>query len=88
MADGAVTLMIRPEHVALGDHGADALHLTATVERLVYFGTDTHVHLHLADGTALVARVQNAYRGGLSLKQGDKMPLSLPKGALRLLPEV
>ncbi|NGQ90323.1 ABC transporter ATP-binding protein [Rhodobacter sp. HX-7-19] len=85
-ADGPVTVMIRPEHVALGQARPDALVLTAQVDRLVYFGTDTHVHLHLSDGSPLVARVQNALRGGQPCAAGQTIPVSLPGEALRLLP--
>ena len=86
-ADGPVTLMIRPEHVVLGQAQAGTLALTARVERLVYFGTDTHVHLHLADGSPLVARVQNGLRGGQPCEVGDTIPVCLPSEALRLLPQ-
>jgi spermidine/putrescine transport system ATP-binding protein len=86
-ADGPVTLMVRPEHVVLGAPQPGGLVLKAKVERLVYFGTDTHVHLLLGDGSALVARVQNALRGGAPCREGETIPLSLPADALRLLPQ-
>ena len=83
--DGPVTLMIRPEHVVLSANAADALQLDATVTQLVFFGTDTHVHLTLADGTKLVARVQNALHGGQSLAEGERITISLPAKALRVV---
>ena len=86
-ADGPVTLMVRPEHVVLGAAQPGALALTAQVERLVYFGTDTHVHVHLADGSPLVARVQNGLRGGQPCRTGETLTVSLPSEALRLLPQ-
>ena len=86
-ADGPVTVMVRPEHVVLGGAHANALSLSAKVDRLVYFGTDTHVHLRLADGATLVARVQNALRGGAPCREGDAIDISLPADALRLLPK-
>ena len=79
---GPVTLMIRPEHVLLGAPMPEALNLSARVTSQVYFGTDTHIHLDLADGTSLVARVQNALRGGVSYAQGQVVTLSLPADAL------
>ena len=85
--DGPVTLMVRPEHVMLGPAQGPAMALQAKVDRLVYFGTDTHVHLHLADGSPLVARVQNALRGELPCHEGETIPVSLPADALRLLPQ-
>jgi spermidine/putrescine transport system ATP-binding protein len=85
--DGPVTLMVRPEHVMLAAAQPGALALTARVDRLVYFGTDTHVHLHLGDGSTLVARVQNGFRGGQPCREGDTVPVCLPGDALRLLPQ-
>ena len=85
-ADGPVTVMVRPEHVVLGPVDEQALNLDATVERLVYFGTDTHVHLTLSDGSAMVARVQNGLREGLPCRDGDKVNVALPPKALQLLP--
>jgi spermidine/putrescine transport system ATP-binding protein len=84
-ADGALTLMIRPEHVALASTLPDALNLTATVRQLVFFGTDTHVHLTLPDGTAIVARVQNVLHGGRSFVEGESIPVALPAEALRIM---
>jgi spermidine/putrescine transport system ATP-binding protein len=86
-ADGPVTLMVRPEHVVLGAAQGPCLGLQARVERLVYFGTDTHVHLTFNDGAKLVARVQNALRGGAPCAEGDSLAVSLPAEALRLLPK-
>ena len=54
-AQGEVTLTIRPEHirlVAAEEQGA----IPAEVKNAIYFGTDTHYHLALADGTPLIAR--------------------------------
>ena len=84
-ADGPQTLMIRPEHVVLSANAPDALQLQATVAQLVFFGTDTHVYLTLADGTKLVARVQNALHGGQSLTEGERITISLPAKALRVV---
>ncbi len=86
-ADGPVTLMVRPEHVVLGDAPGEALTVPAKVDQLVYFGTDTHVHLALTDGSKLVARVQNALRGGAPCGEGDTISITLPADALRLLPQ-
>jgi spermidine/putrescine transport system ATP-binding protein len=80
-----VTVLIRPEHVVLSHGAEDAVHLKATVEQLVYFGTDTHVHLVLEHGAKLVARVQNALRGGPALVSGNTIAIALPREALRVL---
>ncbi len=42
------------------------------VAALVYFGTDTHCHLHLADSTEVVARLQNPSTGEAGLTQGSR----------------
>jgi spermidine/putrescine transport system ATP-binding protein len=83
--DGPLTLMIRPEHVALATELPDALNLTAIVEQLVFFGTDTHVHLALPDGTGLVARIQNALHGGRRFTEGENIAVALPAEALRII---
>ena len=68
-AVGKVTLTVRPEQVRLmraGEPGA----LPATVTTWVYFGTDTHCHLALADGTEVVARLQSPATGDAGLERG------------------
>ncbi|NIZ12633.1 ABC transporter ATP-binding protein [Phaeobacter sp. HF9A] len=85
--DGPVTVMVRPERVVLGAAQPGALVLQAKVEQLVYFGTDTHVHMALANGNTLVARVQNADQSDAACREGETIPVSLPGGALRLLPQ-
>jgi spermidine/putrescine transport system ATP-binding protein len=86
--DGPVTLMIRPEHVALATTLPEALNINAKVQQLVFFGTDTHVHLALPDGSALVARVQNALHGGRSFTEGETIPVALPAEALRVIADM
>jgi spermidine/putrescine transport system ATP-binding protein len=82
---GPVTLMVRPEHVVFGGPLPEALNLAATVTDQVYFGTDTHVYLALDGGAPLVARVQNALRGGVSFAMGQRVTLALPADALRVM---
>jgi spermidine/putrescine transport system ATP-binding protein len=85
-ADGPVTVMVRPEHVVLGTPASPALTYSATVERLIFFGTDTHVHLVLRGGGKLVSRIQNALGGRTTCAEGDVVSVSLPADALRILP--
>ena len=54
-AGAAVTLGIRPEHVALHDGG-----VPVTVELVEPLGSETLVHGRMADGTALLAKLQGA----------------------------
>ena len=84
---GPVTVLVRPEHVAIGQSLKDALVLDGRIGQLVFSGTDTHVHLHLASGESLVARTQNSLHGSTSLEQGQSVTLSLPLEALRVLPD-
>ena len=69
--DGQVTLAVRPEHARLSAP-ADGL-LTGTLSDVIYFGTDTHYHIALDDGTAFVLRQQNGPDAEASFAQGDKV---------------
>lgn len=81
---GDVTLTVRPEQVrlaALGEAGA----LPATITNLVYFGTDTHVHLALSDGTEVTARVQSPATGDAGLERGAKAAIRFAPGAVQVV---
>ena len=83
-AAGAVTLTVRPEQVrivAAGEAGA----IAAKVKFLVYFGTDTHCHLALADGTEVVARVQSPASGEAGIVEGSDVGLRFAPGAAQVL---
>jgi spermidine/putrescine transport system ATP-binding protein len=83
---GDVTLTIRPEQLRLlpaSEPGA----IAATIANLVYFGTDTHVHLELADRTELVARVQSPATGDAGLGGGTKVGVRFAPGALQIVGE-
>jgi spermidine/putrescine transport system ATP-binding protein len=77
---GAVTLAVRPEHVRVGPAG-----LPATITNLVYFGTDTHAHCALSDGTPVVARVPARADGVSDLVTGDRVHLTFAPGAVQVL---
>ncbi|MGL5009419.1 MAG: ABC transporter ATP-binding protein [Paracoccaceae bacterium] len=78
-----VTATIRPEQVRIGP--ADTGAIPATITNLVYFGTDTHCHLHLADGTEVVARLQSPATGDAGLATGQQVGLRFAPGALQVL---
>ena len=83
-AAGDVTLTVRPEQVRLvgaGDTGA----LAATITNLVYFGTDTHVHMALSDGTELTARVQSPATGDAGLATGARVGMQFAPGAVQIV---
>ncbi len=73
-------LSIRPERVNLSQD-AD---LTATVERVVYLGTDLQVIARLDGGTPFALRLQNAARVAAP-EPGARVGLHLEEGAARLL---
>ena len=77
----SATVSIRPEQLRLGapqDGG-----LLATVKALVYFGTDTHCHLALADGTEIVARLQSPASGEAGLAEGQAVGIRFAEGAVQ-----
>ena len=83
-ATGDVTLTVRPEQVRLvpaGEAGA----IAATITNLVYFGTDTHVHLALGDGTEVTARVQSPATGDAGLERGAKTAIRFAPGAVQVV---
>lgn len=59
-AAGAVSVLIRPEDVAVGSEGE-----LGVIERLDFFGHDTRVAVRLVDGTKILARVRS--RAGLHI---------------------
>ena len=80
---GAVTLTVRPEQVRIEPAGAAGI--PAVLKSLVYFGTDTHCHLTLSDGAAVVARVQNPTGGDVGLAVGQAVTVRFAPGAAQVL---
>lgn len=81
---GRVTLTVRPEQVRLvAENEPDAL--PAKITNLVYFGTDTHCHLALPDGTEVVARLQSPANGEADLAIGQRVGLRFVPEALQVL---
>jgi spermidine/putrescine transport system ATP-binding protein len=78
------TLAIRPEQVRLTPAG-EAGAIPARITNLVYFGTDTHCHLALSDGTEVVARLQSPATGDAGLARGEDIGLRFDAGALQVL---
>ncbi|MGR3507591.1 MAG: ABC transporter ATP-binding protein [Paracoccaceae bacterium] len=79
-----VSVVVRPEQATLGD-GAKA-HLTGTVTNSVFFGTDTHIHVNLEDGTPFTLRRQNAGNTAPPAP-GTMVGLTLADGALQVIRE-
>jgi spermidine/putrescine transport system ATP-binding protein len=79
-----VSVVIRPEQASLSE--GDTAHLSATVTHCVFFGTDTHIHVNLADGTPFTLRRQNA--GNLAPPApGTAVNLRLADHALQVIRE-
>ena len=81
---GAVTLAIRPEQLRITDPAAPEA-IAATVTHLVYFGTDTHCYMTLADGAAVVARLQSAPTGEVGLAIGQTVGVQFTANAAQML---
>jgi spermidine/putrescine transport system ATP-binding protein len=82
-ATGRVTLALRPEHAELTSE-ADGL-LAGSLREVVYFGTDTHFHVGLDDGSEFVLRQQNGPSVTHSYVTGDRVGVSFPAGAAQVL---
>jgi spermidine/putrescine transport system ATP-binding protein len=80
-SSGRHALSIRPERVSIT---ADAPDLQATVERVIYLGTDLHLITRLDGGEPFSLRLQNASRVALP-EPGARIGLKLEEGAARLL---
>lgn len=80
---GSITLAVRPEHASIGpvDEGL----VTGTLGEVVYFGTDTHYHVALNDGTAFVVRLQNRPDAASSYTTGDTVGIQFGAGVGQVL---
>jgi spermidine/putrescine transport system ATP-binding protein len=83
-APGArVTAAIRPEHARLVAPGEGPL--AGTVETVVYFGTDSHYHLKLSDGSRFTARLQNSAGGARHAAEGDRIGVAIAADSVQVL---
>jgi spermidine/putrescine transport system ATP-binding protein len=73
-------LSIRPERVSIAPDGD----LVATVDRVVYLGTDLQILTRLDSGQAFHIRLQNSARAAVP-EPGTRISLRLEEGAARLL---
>ena len=79
---GTHHVSIRPERLTIAPAGTGDL--TATVDRLIYLGTDLQVLARLADGTPLHLRMQNSARA-TPPEAGSPIGIVIEEGAARLL---
>ncbi len=80
---GDVTVIVRPENATLVS--AKAGDVSGSVENVVYFGTDTHLHVQLKDGSSFLLRKQNVSGSNLGVEQGQTVGVAFAKGAACLI---
>ena len=80
--DGEATVVIRPEHAKAVKGQGD---ISGIVENVVYFGTDTHVHIRLDDGETFTVRQQNARGAGAAFERGDRVGIVIGDDAAQIL---
>ncbi|PWJ87047.1 spermidine/putrescine ABC transporter ATP-binding subunit [Mesorhizobium loti] len=81
-AGSNATLMVRPEHAKLVKGRGD---LSGTIENIVYFGTDTHIHVRLDEGDVFMVRQQNSRSAGCGFENGTRVGISIGDDAAQLL---
>ena len=86
VAEGKVSVLVRPEHtsVRVGEPGDNEL--DATIETVVYSGEATTVHAKLSSGEKLKSRMANAPQaeGGLP-DEGARAAVAISPGAITVL---
>ena len=77
--NGAAPIVVRPEHARAVREGGD---LRGQVETIVYFGTDTHIHVRLDDRNLFTVRQQNSRSRDCGFVVGDPVGVAIaPDGA-------
>ncbi len=84
VSSSTVTLMIRPENAHVADDPSECV-VTGTVDNVVYFGTDTHYHLTLEDGTPFILRSQNSGANSSLAAEGDVVGVEFDADAPQIL---
>ncbi len=84
---GEITVVIRPEHAHLNatNNKSSKHDLSGVLANIVYFGTDTHFHVTLADGMNFIVRQQNKPHQKGELSIGDKVAITVADNAARVL---
>jgi spermidine/putrescine transport system ATP-binding protein len=83
-ASGRVTLVVRPEHTRLVVP-ANGAPLSGRLENVVYFGTDTHYHVQLAQGSEFIVRMQNTRDRGAAYEAGQIVGIDIGENAAQIL---
>ena len=81
---GEVSVVVRPEHANLTKPQTSS-QLRGTLANVVYFGTDTHYHVHLEEGNEFIVRLQNTRDKQGQFSVGDKVGVAIDAGAAQVL---
>lgn len=84
MAPGRVSIVIRPEHAELLEN-EDVGVFHGEVHNVVYFGTDTHYHLRLDDGTPFMVRAQNSRDNTPVFVEGTRAGVAVKNNTVQVL---
>lgn len=76
------TVVVRPEHAKLTKAKGE---LSGRVDNIVYFGTDTHIHVHLDSGELFTVRQQNTRSAGCGFEKGDAVGILIGSDAAQVL---
>ena len=86
VADGAVSVLVRPEHAAVRAGSPAEGELAATIRNVVYSGDATTIHLELTSGEIFKAKMSNSAAGGAPLpSEGEPAVLSIAPGGVTVL---
>jgi len=81
-AKNDATIVVRPEHAQAVKEGGQ---LAGVVENVVYFGTDTNIHIRLEGGDLFMVRQQNARDRSCGFEIGDRAGVKLEADAAQVL---
>lgn len=81
---GRVSIVVRPEHATLAAETGKGT-LRGRLENVVYFGTDTHYHVRLGNGSEFIIRQQNRRGGSDGLVPGIEAGIAIPDDAAQVL---
>jgi spermidine/putrescine transport system ATP-binding protein len=79
-----VTVVVRPEHADLCDDETTAT-LHGTLANIVYFGTDTHYYVELAEGGEFTVRMQNTRANEADYALGSPVHIRLDADSVQVL---
>jgi spermidine/putrescine transport system ATP-binding protein len=84
ISEGRVSVVIRPEHASLATEAGRGT-IRGRLENVVYFGTDTHYHLRLGNGSEFIIRQQNRRSGSDGPAPGVDAGIVIPDDAAQVL---